>query len=75
MKIKVTIIFLAILLIGSLLIVTQKTANTYIPGVYTTSLVLNDSVVEIEVTVDEENINSIRLVNLDEAVTAEYPYI
>lgn len=54
---------------------TQTTENTYVPGVYTTSLILNDNVVEIEVTVDEHNINSIRLVNLDEAVTTMYPLI
>ena len=54
---------------------TQTTSNTYVPGVYTTSLILNDHVVEIEVTVDERNINSIRLVNLDEAVTTMYPLI
>lgn len=54
---------------------TQTSTNTYIPGVYTTSLILNDNVVEIEVTVDEKNINSIRLVNLDEAVTTMYPLI
>ena len=54
---------------------TQTTSNTYVPGVYTTSLILNDNVVEIEVTVDEHNINSIRLVNLDEAVATMYPLI
>lgn len=54
---------------------TQTTSNTYVPGVYTTSLILNDNVVEIEVTVDERNINSIRLVNLDAAVTTMYPLI
>ncbi|MCH5249491.1 MAG: hypothetical protein J1E98_06145 [Lachnospiraceae bacterium] len=54
---------------------TQTTINSYIPGVYTTSLILNDNIVEIEVTVDENNINSIRLVNLDEAVTTMYPLI
>lgn len=54
---------------------TQTTSNSYVPGVYTTSLILNDNVVEIEVTVDEHNINSIRLVNLDEAVTTMYPLI
>ncbi len=42
---------------------------------YTTSLILNDNVVEIEVTVDEKNINSIRLINLDEAVATMYPLI
>ena len=56
-------------------VVTQTTSNTYIPGVYTTSLILNDNIVEIEVTVDEHNINSVRLVNLDEAVTTMYPLI
>ena len=55
--------------------VTQTTANTYIPGVYTTSLILNDNVGEIEVTVDEKNINSIRLINLNEAVATMYPLI
>ena len=55
--------------------VTQTTTNSYVPGVYTTSLILNDNVVEIEVTVDEKNINSIRLVNLDEAVATMYPLI
>lgn len=55
--------------------VTQTTSNTYIPGVYTTSLILNDNIVEIEVTVDEKNINSIRLINLDEAVATMYPLI
>ncbi|MCM1252005.1 MAG: hypothetical protein NC321_04225 [Clostridium sp.] len=54
---------------------TQTSTNSYIPGIYTTSLILNDNVVEIEVTVDEKNINSIRLVNLDEAVTTMYPLI
>ena len=54
---------------------TQTPSNTYVPGVYTTSLILNDNVVEIEVTVDERNINSIRLVNLDEAITTMYPLI
>ncbi len=50
-------------------------ANSYMPGVYTTSLVLNDNIVDIEVTVDETNINSIRIVNLDEAVATMYPLI
>ena len=53
----------------------MSSSNTFVPGVYTTSLILNDNVVEIEVTVDETNINSIRLVNLDEAVTTMYPLI
>lgn len=48
---------------------------TYIPGIYTTSLIINDNVVDVEVTVDENNINDIRIVNLDEAVTTMYPLL
>ena len=48
---------------------------SYIPGVYTTSLVLSDHTVDVEVAVDKDSINSIRLVNLDEAVTTMYPLI
>lgn len=52
-----------------------ETTSLFVPGVYTTSLVLNDMAVDIEVVVDENNINSLRLVNLDEAVTTMYPLI
>ena len=45
----------------------------YNPGKYTTSLILGNSAVDVEVVVDDNNINSIRLVNLDEAVTTMYP--
>ncbi len=49
--------------------------NAYVAGVYTTSLVLNNTALDIEVMVDENNINSIRLINLDEAVTTMYPLV
>lgn len=55
----------------------DKTAETfaYIPGVYTTTLQLGENSVELEIVLDENNINSIRLVQLDEAVTTMYPLI
>lgn len=53
----------------------STSAPTYVPGIYSTSLLLNDNVVDIEVTVDESNINDVRIVNLDEAVTTMYPLI
>ena len=46
---------------------------TYVPGIYTTSLMLNDRTVDIAVTVDENN--DIRMVNLDEAVTTMFPLL
>lgn len=49
--------------------------TSYIPGVYTTSLVLSDHTLDVEVVVDADYISSVRLVNLDEAITTMYPLI
>lgn len=54
---------------------TQSIETSYIPGVYTTSLVLSDHTVDVEVIVDHDCVTSIRLVNLDEAVTTMYPLL
>ncbi len=45
----------------------------YHAGVYTTPITLNDNTFDVEVTVDEDHINSISLVNLSETTTAMYP--
>ncbi len=55
--------------------VTIETGSRYIPGIYTSSIVLNNSVIDIEIAVDNNNINSIAIVNLDEAVSVMYPLI
>ncbi|MFT3982310.1 MAG: hypothetical protein QM697_00270 [Lachnospiraceae bacterium] len=55
--------------------VTTETGSRYIPGVYSSSIVLNNSVIDIEIAVDDNNINSIAIVNLDEAVSVMYPLI
>lgn len=47
--------------------------TTYNPGVYTASLMLNNSSLEIEVCVDSHRINSISVKNMDEAITTMYP--
>lgn len=47
----------------------------YVAGKYTSELTLNNTKMNIEVVVDESNINSVRLVNLDESVTTMYPLI
>ena len=47
----------------------------YVPGVYTSTVTLNNTALEVEVTVDESHINSIRFSNLDETVAAMYPLI
>ena len=48
-------------------------ANQYIPGVYTSSLMLNNSTLEIQVCVDSNHINSVSINNMDEAITTMYP--
>ena len=53
----------------------ETPAPSYVPGIYTTSLVLNDNTVDVAVTVDDTNINDIRIVNLDEAVATMFPLL
>lgn len=50
-----------------------KTAGKYTPGIYRSSIVLNDNTFDVEVTVDAERITSIGLVNLSESTAAMFP--
>ena len=45
----------------------------YIPGVYTSTIQLNDNSFDVQVTVDANHINSIELVNLSVTATVMYP--
>lgn len=47
----------------------------YIPGIYTTELVLGSQTIDVEVIVDKSSISSIRMVNLNDAVTTMYPLL
>lgn len=49
--------------------------KTYSPGVYTASMILSDNAVDIQIAVDENQIKSIELVNIEESVTTMYPLI
>lgn len=55
----------------------KETASNslYIPGIYTTELVLGDQNINVEVIVDANAITSIRMVNLSDAVTTMYPLL
>lgn len=48
-------------------------ASVYVPGTYTTAMILNGSNVELSVTVDESAILSIDMQNLDESISVMYP--
>lgn len=52
---------------------TASAQAVYHAGVYTSPITLNDNTFDVEVTVDENHINSISLVNLSETTTAMYP--
>lgn len=51
------------------------TKEIYIPGIYTSTLTLNNTRLEVEVAVDQNRINSVRFSNLDETVTTMFPLI
>lgn len=48
-------------------------SSPYVAGVYTSSIVFHDQALEVEVVVDSDHINSVRLINLNETVTTMYP--
>ncbi|MFI3201987.1 MAG: hypothetical protein R3Y54_10785 [Eubacteriales bacterium] len=48
---------------------------TYVPGIYTTSLGFQNQTLDVEVVLSDSTIESIRLINLDEAVSTMYPLI
>ena len=52
---------------------TAAASEKYIPGVYTSSIMLNGSAVDVAVTVSAEEIESIQLVNVSEALETMYP--
>lgn len=52
-----------------------NSSSLYIPGLYNTELILNDQIINVEVIVEESQITSISLVNLNEAVTTMYPLL
>ena len=47
----------------------------YQAGVYTSSILFNDNILDVEVAVDDNEIKSISLVNLDESVATMYPLV
>ena len=49
--------------------------SVYIPGIYTTQLVLGGQNIDVEVIVDHASISSIRLVDVSEATTTMYPLL
>lgn len=53
--------------------VSQKDSVEYTAGIYSAAIELGDNVINLEVVVDESHINSVRLLDKDEAVYTMYP--
>lgn len=51
------------------------TGNTYIPGIYTTELVLGSETVNVEVIVSDHAITSVNLADPSETLTTMYPLL
>lgn len=56
-------------------ITASASTQLYIPGIYTTELVLGGQTVEVEVIVEENTITSVNMVPLSDAVTTMYPLL
>ena len=53
----------------------ESVPTMYTPGVYTSSVMIDQNAVDVQVAVDENHINSISLVNLDETMETMYPLV
>ena len=51
----------------------EAVPTLYTPGVYTSSIMMDHNAMDVQVVVDENNIKSISLVNLDESMETMYP--
>lgn len=49
--------------------------SSYTPGIYTSTVTIDNTNLELEVAVDDSHINAIRFKNLDESVTTMYPLV
>lgn len=49
--------------------------DTYTAGVYASSITVNGTDMQLQVTLDSDNINAVELKNTDEAISAMYPLI
>ncbi len=55
--------------------VASNGTDLYTPGVYNSSITLNDTSFNLEVVVDSSHINSVTIQNIDESVTTFFPLI
>lgn len=68
---------LLLILLGFMFFPRSEKSSTnemsYVPGVYTSTLSVNNTMLEVEVSVDSSHINAVRFNNLTDSVAAMYP--
>ncbi len=52
-----------------------QTTSKYNPGVYSSTITLGDSTLNVSVSVDEDTISGVDIENMNEAVTTMYPLL
>lgn len=60
---------------GKSMSASSEASGLYTPGVYRTSVSLNNNTFDVEVTVDADRIQSIHLANLSESTAAMFPLV
>lgn len=50
-------------------------ADMYTAGVYTSSISLNDTALNLEVVVDKNHINNVSIKNIDDSITTMFPLV
>ncbi len=76
-----TLIFIALAIVLIWLLVfmfgpkknTEVETSAYVAGVYTSTIDFQGHTLDVQVTVDDDHINSVSFVNLDETVATMYP--
>ena len=53
----------------------DQTSARFNAGIYTSTLSLNNTALNLEITIDPDRITSIRLVNIDDTVTTMFPLL
>lgn len=52
-----------------------KSAGSYVPGVYSSTITLGENTLNVAVTVDDDTITGVNIENLNETVTTMYPLL
>ena len=73
--ILILFMIISVMVSGKKSTVETMAPSLYVPGVYSSSVLLNGSSFDVQITVDDNYITAVNLVNLDETIETMYPLI